>query len=204
MTEELKNLIEKIQQEGVQAAEEKAAAIVADACRERDRLLAEAQKEAQEQLRQAVAEISSREEKTRALLSQASRDMLLALRQEINLMLERLLLEEVRGAFSVELLEKILQELILKSAAAAGGEVVISVSEREFKRLQEGLFAQLRNEVKKGLVLSSSDQLRAGFTISFDSGKSQFDFSDQALAEYLGAYLKPSLKELLRAATTSS
>ena len=50
-------------------------------------------------------------------------------------------------------------------------------------------------------MLKPAEDILGGFTISFDSGKSQFDFTDQALAEYIGQYLKPKLEEILQAAT---
>ncbi|PIW68507.1 MAG: V-type ATP synthase subunit E, partial [Candidatus Omnitrophica bacterium CG12_big_fil_rev_8_21_14_0_65_42_8] len=53
-------------------------------------------------------------------------------------------------------------------------------------------------EAKKGIVVRASDEISVGFTISFDAGKSQYDFTDKALAEYIGVYLKPKLSEILK------
>jgi len=47
-------------------------------------------------------------------------------------------------------------------------------------------------------VLTSGEEISGGFTISFDSGKSCYDFTDKALADYIGTYLKPKLNQILQ------
>jgi hypothetical protein len=46
--------------------------------------------------------------------------------------------------------------------------------------------------------LRSADNIRAGFTISFDQGKSCFDFTDESLAEFLGQYLNEHVTKILK------
>jgi vacuolar-type H+-ATPase subunit E/Vma4 len=46
-------------------------------------------------------------------------------------------------------------------------------------------------------VLKSSDGIESGFVISFDAGKSIFDFSSQALSDYIGKSLRPEVNKLL-------
>jgi vacuolar-type H+-ATPase subunit E/Vma4 len=45
--------------------------------------------------------------------------------------------------------------------------------------------------------LRPAEEISGGFTISFDDGKSCYDFTDKALAEYIGIYLKPKLNQIL-------
>jgi len=52
--------------------------------------------------------------------------------------------------------------------------------------------------VKSGIVLKPSEQISGGFLISFDRGRSAYDFTDQGLAEYIGGYLKPKLNRILQ------
>ncbi|MFA4889292.1 MAG: hypothetical protein WC628_06940 [Candidatus Omnitrophota bacterium] len=202
MSEDIKSLIAKINAEGIKSAEEKAAVIQAQAQKQAAELLAQAKIDAELMLRQAEERIAGLEEKTRALLAQAARDVLLGLRKEINLTLGRIVAQDVREALSPELLEKILHDLILKTAHSAQVETVVLVSPHDFDLLARGTLGKLKNELKKGLVLRPSEAIHAGFSISFDAGKSQFDFTDQALAEYISANLKPNLKQVLEDATS--
>jgi vacuolar-type H+-ATPase subunit E/Vma4 len=52
--------------------------------------------------------------------------------------------------------------------------------------------------MKKRIILKPTDEISSGFTISYDAGKSLFDFSGEALAEYISAYLKPELNKILK------
>jgi vacuolar-type H+-ATPase subunit E/Vma4 len=65
------------------------------------------------------------------------------------------------------------------------------------KEVKDGLFKELEAQLKKGILLQASDEVKAGFTISFDAGKSQFEFTDRSLAEYISKCLRPDLAEIL-------
>ncbi|MBU1125096.1 MAG: hypothetical protein KKC84_03645, partial [Candidatus Omnitrophica bacterium] len=83
MEENIKSLIEKIQQEGIEVAQEKAAEIKAHAENEAQAILAKARIEAKKLKEEAVLQNQREETSTRAALTQASRDMVLVLRKEI-------------------------------------------------------------------------------------------------------------------------
>jgi len=65
------------------------------------------------------------------------------------------------------------------------------------QKLEKGFLRKLCDETKKEVSLKVSSEITAGFIISYDAGKSHFDFSDKALAEFLSHKLKPSLVQLL-------
>jgi len=59
---------------------------------------------------------------------------------------------------------------------------------------------KLRQEAARGITLQPGEEIQGGFTISFDNGKSCYDFTDKALADYIITYLKPKLKKILEEA----
>ena len=65
------------------------------------------------------------------------------------------------------------------------------------EKIEKGLLAELKEEVKKGITLKPSEDIAGGFIISYDAGKSHFDFTDKALAEYFSLYLKPKIGQML-------
>ena len=198
MAEDIKSLIDKINAEGVRAAEEKSAAIQRDARKAAQGILTKAQKEAEGLLRQAKENIVKMEDTQKALLAQAGRDMLLGLRKEIQAMLHRIIAQEVRQALSAEAMSGIIAGMITGQKADAQ----VTLKKEDLAALQNSILSKVKDEVKKQVTLKPSEEMRGGFMISFDAGKSQFDFSDQALAEYIGTYLKPRLDELLKSATS--
>jgi vacuolar-type H+-ATPase subunit E/Vma4 len=201
MNEDIRGLIEKINEEGVRAAEKKAAEIEREALRKAGEIVARAKEEARALAAAAGQKAAETQEKTRALLGQAARDTLLSVHRELDAMLGRLIASEVSSALSAGDMERIISGLIkARGERPKEGEIIISLKKGDMDLLEKKFFGRLRDEARKGIVLKASEGARAGFTISFDGGKSCYDFSDKALAEYIGQFLKPKLSEILKSA----
>jgi vacuolar-type H+-ATPase subunit E/Vma4 len=198
MAEELKELIEKIQLEGIKAAEDKALVIEAEARKRADDIIASAEKEAARMKSEAREQIERLEEGAKNSIKQASRDTLLSLRREIAAMLERLVAGHVHKALSAEDLSKILLTVIKGCGSEAKGKIVVTLNKEDLDKVEKALLSELGQEAKKGITLKSTADIRGGFLISYDGGGSYFDFSDKALAEYLAAQLKAGLGDIVK------
>jgi vacuolar-type H+-ATPase subunit E/Vma4 len=198
MAEDIKGLIEKINSEGIQAAQEKARQIQTQAQLKAEQLIKEARVHAQQIIAEAEEEAHRTAEKERVLMKQAGRDFLLLVRSEINAMLDKLVVSEVRHALDPEALSHILGSIMQNIAKHPSQEVVVTLSKEDMHKLNEEFLGKLKEAVKKQVVLRPSEEIRAGFVISFDAGKSQFDFSDKALAEYITVFLKPKLQDIFK------
>jgi vacuolar-type H+-ATPase subunit E/Vma4 len=175
MAEEIRDLIEKINQEGIKAAEEKAQNIEAAAKQRADDILAQAKLE-------------------------AGRDLLLSLRKEMNSMLGRIVVSDIRQALTPEALFKLLSEVVRNYNAGESSDITVFLKKEDLQTLEKFFLHKLREETKKKIILMPAEEISGGFTISFDSGKSCYDFTDKALAEYIGTYLKPKLNQILQEA----
>lgn len=198
MPEDIKSLIEKIQLEGVQAAEEKAKEIGAQAEKKAKEIIHRAEKEAERMLVSAKEEVSRLKEKEIASLRQAARDVVLGLKEEIQRLLQNIVLATTREVLSKEALVTIIASLIRKALEKENAQIEVLLSNDDFAAMKNQIFGLLGAELKKGVVLRPAEEINSGFSISYDRGKSQFDFTDKAIAEYIGNYLKPKLAELLR------
>lgn len=196
MAEDIKQLIEKIQQEGVDVAQKKAQAIEQEAQGRGEEIIKRAQKKAKALLDDAREEIARLEKSSQASLAQAARDTMIQLRQEIEAMLEKLTTKSVQDVLSTEELKKIISALI-KESSKKDSSIVISLSKEDAQRLEKGFLRKLCEETKKEVALKTSAEITAGFIISYDAGKSHFDFSDKALAGFISNKLKSSLTQLL-------
>jgi V/A-type H+-transporting ATPase subunit E len=203
MADEIKGLIEKIQKEGIQAAENKAREIEENAHKASDEIILRAKKEAQRLILQAKDEIACMHEKEKALLNQAARDTLLALRKEISDTLLRLVTSSVHQALTPEALYRLILEIASKHSSSEKEDILLVMKKQDLEAIEKDFLAKLKNELKAGIHLKSSQDILAGFTISFDNGRSCFDFTDRALAEFITGSLKPKLTELLKDATAS-
>ena len=198
MAEEIKDLIDRIQQEGVIAAEKQAAQIKAEADSRAQKIIAEAKIQAEKIIEQANLEAKRLDDSTNASLKQAGRDLLISLRKEINVMLDRLVKLNIHQALTVEELSRIIGGLIKNAPLSLGSQIVISMAQQDKDKIENVFLKQLAQETKKEIILKSADEIDSGFIISFDSGKSTFDFSTQALAEYISGSLRPELNKVLK------
>jgi V/A-type H+-transporting ATPase subunit E len=200
MAEEIRDLIEKINQEGIKAAEEKAQNIEAAAKQRADDILAKAKLEAEEMIAAAKDRIFREEKKGKILLAQAGRDLLLSLRKEINAMLWRIAVSDIQQALTPVALSKLLSEVVRNYSAGESSDITILLNKDDLETLEKDFLHKLRQETKKNIILIPAEEISGGFTISFNSGKSCYDFTDKALAEYIGTYLKPKLNQILQEA----
>jgi V/A-type H+-transporting ATPase subunit E len=197
MAEEIRDLIDKINQEGIRAAEEKARTIEAAAQQRADEILRAAKREAEEMTAAAHERIRREDEKEKILLAQAGRDLLLSLRKEINTLLLRIAVSEVRQVLTPEALFGLISEAVRNYSAGEGSDITVFLNTRDREILENHFLTRLSEETKKNILLQPSDEISGGFTISFDEGRSCYDFTDKALADYIGTHLKPKLNRIL-------
>ena len=202
MAEEIRDLIEKINKEGIRAAEEKAQIIESAAKQRADEILSLAKREAEEIVAAAKDRVRREDEKEKILLAQAGRDLLLSLRKEINAMLDCIVVAEVRDALTPEALSGIISGAVRNYCSAKQGNVTVFLNNGDLEILDKHFMNKLSEETKKTIILRPSKEISGGFTISFDEGKSCHDFTDRALADNIGTLLKPKLNQILRDAIT--
>ena len=198
MAEEIKELIEKIREEGVRAGEDKARAIEEEARNRARQVIDDAEAESKKILSEAHKSISKSEESSRTSLKQAARDCVIGLKKEILSTLNKITLSHVHKTLTMEETGKFIAHLLKECKPREKGEIIISLKKEEIDKLTGALMSELSDELKKGLVLRSSEDIRGGFTVSYDHGKSYYDFTDKALAEYIGSYIKPKLSGILK------
>ncbi len=197
MAQEIKDLIAQIQKEGVQQAQAQAQQIQIQSRRDAEKIILGAQAEAAKIIEQANIQAAKLSDSTQSALKQASRDLLISLKEEIISMLERLIKTRLQEALSPEELAQIIGALIKNAPLSLGSQIEVSLNQKDKDRLEQGLLKQLVETAKQGIVLKSAVGISSGFVISFDGGKSIFDFSAQALSDYILGSLHPELNKIL-------
>ncbi len=198
MAEDLKGLIEKIQEEGVRVAGEKARAIELEAKKAASAIIEDARREADNMKRLAREEAVRAEQSTAATLKQAGRDLMLSLREEIKQMLDKLVTQHVQKALAPDEMGRVIASVVREHIRPEIDGIAISVSKEDLEKLERSLFSELGQKAKEGITLTSSDEIHGGFIISYDNCKSHFDFTDRALSDYIALHLKPRLAAILR------
>jgi V/A-type H+-transporting ATPase subunit E len=195
---QLQELIDKIKKDGIESASEEALRLKTQAEEEAKRILDAAHREAEAIIAKGKDDAERSEKAGVTALEQASRNLFLAFKKEIEALLARIIARETVAAYSGEVIKDVLPE-ILKNWAAKGSDALdIILPEKDRKSLEDFFNTKLAGELKKGVELKIGRNLSAGFRIAEKDGSAYYDFSAESVAELLSAYLNPRLAEILK------
>ena len=179
---QIQDLVSSIKKDGIDSANQEAAAILADARKQADAIVADAKAEADKLRGDAKAEIEVFKNSAQLDAQQAKRDAVLAFRQEIQKEYEKLLAADVGKALDQQALVKLIQ-------AAVQGEDVAAYTV-EVGQVTDGLRQDLAQELKAGLEIRPSKKVGAGFRLAVKDGSGYFDCSEQEIAEMLMPFFR--------------
>ena len=202
---QVQELIDKIKKDGIESANEETARIRQNAEAEAAKIISAAQKEAADIISRGKSDAERSEKAGKAALEQASRNLVLAFKGEIQALLDKILAEAAASVYKEDTLKAILPELLKAWVSKNGADSpALLLSEADLGKLKSWAAGALAAELQKGLELKSDRNLGAGFRISVKDGSAYYDFSAEAVAELLSAYLNPYLAEILKNAAQSA
>jgi V/A-type H+-transporting ATPase subunit E len=194
---QLQELIDKIKRDGIESASEEASHLKSQAEEDAQRIVAAARKEAEGILAKAKADAERTEKAGIAAVGQASRNVVLAFKTEIQGILDKIVARETASSLDDGTLKSILPDL-LKGWAGGKDALDLILSEAQLKKLVSFFNDKLAAELKHGLEIKAGRNLAAGFRIANKDGSAYYDFSAESVAELLSAYLNPRLAETLK------
>ena len=198
MVSELQSLLDKIQAEGVNKAEEKASQIIAEAENKASEIIAVAQKQAAAIEEKAKEEARATEFRSQQSVKQASRDIILGLEQAIQQTFERALKVEVEGTLTAEYLTGLVDKLVA-NYLEDGSNIELVVSPAEAEKLAayvQSKFASVAAE-KGGVQVRADKDISAGVCVMLEEGRVEHDFTSAAVMEKLSQMLRPALVKLI-------
>jgi len=197
MEMELKNLIEKIKQDGVAQAEADAAKIIQDAQAKAADIITKSTKDAQRIVSNTQQESENFRKSSETALKQAARDALLALRVRVSEFFARVVKDKVAEELHPEALKDIILKAVEYSMKTGVTDIEIVLNDKDKKALEKILFAALRKEAKERVILQEKQGVQGGFRIGAKGAGSYLDFTDQAIADGFRRYLNPKLVDAL-------
>jgi V/A-type H+-transporting ATPase subunit E len=195
---QLQELIEKIKKDGVEAASAEALRLKNQAEAEAKRIVEAARKEAGDIVAGAKADAERFEKAGIASVGQASRNLVLAFKAEIQAIVDKIVAQELAASYNDDALKAVLPDIIKGWAGGGAESLSLILPEARLKQLAAFFQEKLSAELKKGLELKSDRNLGAGFRIANKDGSAYYDFSAESVAELLSAYLNPRLAEILQ------
>ena len=187
--EDLQNLLEKINRDGVEKAEAEAKKIVDAAKAKADALIRDARAEADKakaDADKAAADYAARASDT---IRQAARDTVLSVQDAITKMLQRLLSEDVDAALANP-------QTAAGLAAGAIEDMARTTEVLANSKLVAALKAQFA--AQPNITVVADDTIGAGFTVKLDGGRVEHSFTGEVIAAELAKRLRPDLAALMK------
>lgn len=195
---QIQELIDKIKKDGIRTATEEANMIKAEAEKEAKRILDSAKKDAEDIITRGKMDAERAEKAGIAALQQASRNLILSFKDEVQALLDRIVKEAVNNNYNDDVIKQALPQILTSWSAKGTDNLAVILPENELSRLQGFFNDRLANELKKGVELKSNRKLTSGFRISNKEGSVYYDFTSEAVANLLSGYLNTKLAGILK------
>ncbi|MEW4564411.1 hypothetical protein AB1K70_17865 [Bremerella sp. JC770] len=205
----VQSLIDRIRDDGVQAARDKAEQILKDARHEASQIVADAKAEADSLRADAKREIEDHRTASLDALQLAARDTVLDLKAGVVARFEEFLKRLVVSATHDE---ETIRSLVLVLAGRTASEFI---QDKDMEiRISKALLGEntLKEEGNRTLLALSSDMLREGIQLIPDDGiqggarvqlvneQLEIDLSDQAISRMIAQRMIPRFREILKGA----
>ncbi len=190
MAEELQQLLEKIQRDGVEKANAEAKAIVDKANAEAKAIVEKAQAEAAAATAKAEADAKAFAERANTTIRQAARDVVLEVREGVGRLFDGILAQDVNAALAGNAAALAAEAI---KALSSGSDAQVAAN----AQLAEALRAQFAASAAAGVEVVTDESVGAGFSVRLDGGRVEHDFSEKAIAAALAKRLRPDLAKIV-------
>ena len=193
---DLENLIGAIKQRAVAAANEERKRIQTEIKLKADGLIKDAMHRASVIEENAKQKAEQFQIVAHATMLQASRDIILKVREQIEQMLNQLLSDDIEDLLSTDNMV----DLITKVALHVGdlSNITIQVDPLTSRNLIDRLRIKMKEQMLQGLSIDVSNHVGRGFGISTRNGEIYYDVSIDSIKQALFTLLRPSLRKLLK------
>ena len=192
MAEELQQLLEKIQHDGVDKANAEAKAITDRANAEAEAIVRKATEEAAAARVRAEADAKAFAERAATTIRQAARDTVLEVKKGIERLFDGLLAQDVKSALAAD--AAALASEAVRTLAAGSDDTQVAVG----RQLVEALRAQLADNAQNGIKIVTDTSVGNGFSVRLDGGRIEHDFSERAITDALARKLRPDLAKIVK------
>ena len=194
MSEDLQNLLDKIQQEGVDKAKSEADRLIAEANQKAREIVAEAKSTAEAYAEDAKTQAESYKASSLRTIQQAAANTVIEVEKSVTAILEKLLLKDVNLVLGETNLVADLAMEAIRNYLTGDGKIEVAASQKLLDTLRNKLAA----EASQGVELVLDEKTGAGFRVLLADGRIEHNFTGAAVAEALAQQLRPSLAALLR------
>lgn len=204
MESQLQELLDTIQHDGVQEAERKANDIISHAHQQADAIVADAHKQERALLESAEHAIARWRHSAEQQLQQSGENLVLAVKERVVGLFDRLLASEVDPLLSAQQIAEIICTVISDQISAAHRlhRVTLSGNEEQIAQLRQHLHQKLKKEMAQKITLTplprnALPRSEQKITLTFNDEQSGYQLSVDDVRRAMQALVAPQVRLLL-------
>ena len=199
MQTKIQELIEKINNEGVQNAKAEADKILIEVRKQAAEIENEAGLSAKKIIDDAEKQAQTLKEQVNAELKMSINQAISALKQKlIELITIQAIQPAVKQSFAdVSFVQKLIETVVKNRTKNDDFDLKITLSEEDRSEMEQFFKKQLTDELNKGLEINFSSGIKSGFKAGPADDSYQISFTDQDFINFFKTYLRPKTAELL-------
>jgi V/A-type H+-transporting ATPase subunit E len=205
MSEQLQGLLDRIYNDGIKKTESEKEVMIAQAKREADDIIARAKTTAELIISKSEEDAKKNENRAKASIQQASRDVLISLEENILKRLSICVKDLADSAMTPDLMTLIIKKMVDFNAAKDGSSKDLSLifSPKDVQIMADYLKLNLAMDLKAQPEIIKSPDMSGGVKIGFKGQDVYLDFSDATLTDIICGYVGTRLAEILRTPTST-
>lgn len=201
MTNSIRELTEKIYNEGVVKANREAEQILAEARKEAGNIVSSAKQEKIQILEQAAKEAAELKKKTDSEVALTAQKLISNLKQHVANMLTSIQVDSVaKEAFNDGKFVREMMLLVIRSWTEKNPEesdLSVLIPETDEKKIAGYFEHKLIDKLNKGIEFKADPAIRNGFKIGPKDGHYVISFTEQDFENYFKSYLKEKTWKLI-------
>jgi V/A-type H+-transporting ATPase subunit E len=196
----IKELTQKIYQDGVAKAKEEEKSILERAREEADAILAAAKQEAERIARDAERAAKDTQEKLEAEIELSAQQALSLLRQRVSDLLVEAALEPAVQAVIEDkpFIEELIRMVVEKwDTGRTSLDLALLLPEAERARLDDFFRLKAKDLLEKGIEIRFNGRMTSGFAIAPKDGAYKLSFGESDFVEFFKSFLRQRTKDIL-------
>jgi len=194
---QLKELIDTIHRDGVDKVRLESEALLRQARAQADEIVAAARAQADALLANARREQEQLEHSGWESLKQASRDLLLGVRKQLEVLFSALLKEKTREALKDREITAAIATMISNWTPERQDKIELLLPQDQFDSMANALRKAMAEKIAAGIEIKAAAELAHGFRVAEKDGNAYYDFSAESIAESLSLFLNPAMAKIV-------
>ena len=199
MADEMQALLNRLTEQELKKADAQRQEILERARKEADELLSEARRNAAAVQEKAAQEAALLEQKGCEALKQASRDVLIDLREKLKSRVADAVRDVVSASLQPESMTEILSALITSYLDKNGDvdDLTILLPPQKLSALESAVKVKLGEQLRERCKLAPSAATEDGFKLVFQNNDIMYDFTLDSLTEAIAAHVSPKVAKII-------